>query len=110
MGRDRTQPTGQTVRVKGGQNWRANSLPQKPGRLLPKGFWGWPPSGWLAALSQHSFNRNRNQQDCPAVLSSGTVTTAYSRGLNRPHSDLWNRDRAAFRRPILGEDLLLGFL
>ena len=62
--------------------------------------------GSVTALVTH----NKNHQDCSAVLSSGTVTAAYSRGLNRPHSDLWDRDRAAFRRPILGEDLLLGFL
>jgi len=30
MGRDNPQPAGPTDRVKGGQNWRANSLPQKP--------------------------------------------------------------------------------
>ena len=30
MGRDKPQPTGLKDRVKGGQNWRANSLPQKP--------------------------------------------------------------------------------
>lgn len=30
MGRDNPHPTGPTDRVKGGQNWLANSLPQKP--------------------------------------------------------------------------------
>jgi len=57
-----------------------------------------------------TFQPQQNHQDCPAVLSSVTVTAAKGRGLNGTHSDLWNRDRAAFRRPILGEDLLLGFL
>lgn len=56
------------------------------------------------------FNLSRNHQDCFAVLSSATVTAAEGRGLNGPHSDLCDRDRAALRRPILREDLLLGFL
>ena len=82
----------------------------KTGKALAERFLWMAPLRLAGGSVTALFNLCRNHQDCSAVLSSATVTAAEGRGLNGPRSDLWDRDRAAFRRPILGEDLLLGFL
>jgi hypothetical protein len=83
--RDRTQPTGLTGWVKGGQNCLP-ILCRKNREGKADRFLGMAPLRRTGGSVTAHFQPSRNHQDCPAVLSSGTVTA----GLNGMCSDLWN--------------------
>jgi len=88
MGRDNPQPTGLTDRVKGGQNWRANSLPQKPEGIADR-FLGMAP----LRLAGGSVTAQGQIQQEPSGLHCSPVIGNRDRGL-------WQRSQRTAQRSL----------